>query len=134
LAEALFVEAGADVILGQHAFERGIVSFDRAHGVVHESADRRLRRARFQMGPSRLLRNPEDARGLVLVWVFGIGALSALSIEFGMFGFEGVRDVFEEDQTEDDMLVLRRVHVVPQRIRGGPEFLLKPKRGSIGFF
>ena len=34
---------------------------------------------------------------------------------------EGVGDVFEEDEAEDDVLVFRRVHVVAQLIGGEPE-------------
>ena len=38
---------------------------------------------------------------------------------------EGVGDVFEKNQTEDNVLVLSRVHVVAQRVRGGPELGLE---------
>ena len=67
LAEPLLVEAGAGVVLGQHALERGVVALDGGHRVVDERADRRLRRARLQVRPARLLRHPEDAGGAVLV-------------------------------------------------------------------
>jgi hypothetical protein len=70
--------------------------------------------------PSRR-RDPEDVGGAVLVRVFRIGAGFLLSLELGVFGFEGVGDVLEEDQAEDDMLVLGCVHVVAQRVGGFPE-------------
>ena len=40
---------------------------------------------------------------------------------------EGVGDVFEEDEAEDDVLVFRRVHVVTQLISGEPELGLKSR-------
>jgi hypothetical protein len=42
-------------------------------------------------------------------------------LELGVLGLESVRNVFEKDQAEDDVLVLRRVHVVAQRIGHLPE-------------
>ncbi len=38
-----------------------------------------------------------------------------------MLRFEGVGDVLQKDETEDNVLVLRRVHIVPERIRHAPE-------------
>jgi DhnA family fructose-bisphosphate aldolase class Ia len=38
-AEALLVEAGAGVVLGEDAFESRVVALDGDHGVVHEFAD-----------------------------------------------------------------------------------------------
>jgi hypothetical protein len=38
-----------------------------------------------------------------------------------MLGFEGVGDVFQKDETEHDVLVLSRVHVIAERIRHAPE-------------
>ena len=39
LAEPLLVEAGAGVVLGQHALEGVVVLLDGAHGLVDEGAD-----------------------------------------------------------------------------------------------
>ena len=129
LAEALLVEAGAGVVLGQHALERGVVALDGGHGVVHQLADGGLRGAGLEVLPARLLGHPEDAGGAVLVGVFGVGALRLLGFELGVLGLEGVGDVLEEDQAEDDVLVLGRVHVVAQRVGGGPELGLDPILG-----
>jgi len=38
---------------------------------------------------------------------------------------ERIRNVFEEDQAEHDMLVLGRIHVVAQRVSRLPELGLK---------
>jgi len=46
---------------------------------------------------------------------------------------EGVGDVFEEDEAEDDVLVFRRVHVVAELIRSEPELLFKAKIRCRGF-
>jgi hypothetical protein len=45
----------------------------------------------------------------------------ALPFEFRVLGFESVGDVLQEDETKDDVLVLRRVHVVAERICHAPE-------------
>ena len=71
--------------------------------------------------PARFRRYPENADGPILVRVFRIGAFLALRVEFRMFGFESVGYVLQEDQTEYDMLALRCVHVVAQRVGSGPE-------------
>ena len=47
-----------------------------------------------------------------------------------MLRLEGVGDVLEEDQAEDDVLVLGRVHVVAQRVGGGPELGLEAEVGG----
>jgi hypothetical protein len=42
-----------------------------------------------------------------------------------VLGLEGVGDVLEEVQAQDDVLVLRRVHIVAERVSGGPELGFK---------
>ena len=66
--------------------------------------------------------------GAVLVAVLGVGALRLLRFELGVLRLEGVGDVLEEDQAEDDVLVLGRVHVVAERVGRLPErFASKPR-------
>ena len=43
---------------------------------------------------------------------------------------EGVGDVFEEDEAEDDVLVFRRVHVVTELVGGEPELGLEAEVGG----
>jgi hypothetical protein len=50
-------------------------------------------------------------------------------IGFGVF-LEGVRNVFEKDETEDNVLVFSRVHVVAQLVSSEPELGLKADRGG----
>jgi len=74
--------------------------------------------------------NPKDAGSRVLVGILGIGALRLLSFQFGVLRLECVGNVFEKNQAEDDVLVLRRVHVIAQRVRHAPElsFINSSKR------
>jgi len=62
--------------------------------------------------PAGFLGDPEDADGAVLVGVFGVSTRGAVGLELGVLRLEGVTDVLEEDQPQDDVLVLGRVHVV----------------------
>jgi len=43
----------------------------------------------------------------------GYGIFAFARDQLRMMFFEAVGDVLQEDETEDDMLVLRRVHVAP---------------------
>ncbi len=45
-----------------------------------------------------------------------------------MFFLEGVGDVFEEDEAEDDVLVFGSVHVALELFGSGPECRLEAKR------
>ncbi len=44
---------------------------------------------------------------------------------------KGVRNVFEEDETEHDMLILGRIHVVAHFVGGCPEGCFKAKRSAV---
>ena len=43
---------------------------------------------------------------------------------------EGIGDVLEKDEAEDDVLVFRRVHVVAQLVRGQPQLGLETEGGA----
>jgi hypothetical protein len=101
--EALLVEAGAGVVLGQDALEARVVALDGHHGVVHQLADVGLLRVGLQVGLQRArLRHPEDVLGLVFVRVFGVRALvvalTRLVMSLARCLLEAVGDVLEEDQ------------------------------------
>ena len=72
--------------------------------------------------------------GAVLVGVFGVGALSFLGFERGVLLLEGVGDVLEEDQAEDDVLVLGGVHVAAQGVGHLPELGFVADGGGGGGF
>jgi len=63
------------------------------------------------VGPAGIGGHPEDVLGPVFVGVFGIGpgVVAFPSEELGAVFLEGVRDVLEEDEAEDDVLVLSPV-------------------------
>jgi hypothetical protein len=61
-------------------------------------------------------------------------ALRFLRFEFGVFRVEGVGDVLEKDQAEDDVLVLCRVHVVAQSVCGRPKLALEPELTGAVFY
>ena len=90
------------------------------------------------MRPAGVHRHPEDIGGEVFVLVLGIGAGVVAGVrvlagdELGVMFVEGIGDVLEKDQAEDDMLVFRSVHVVAQLVGGEPELGFKAEVG-VGF-
>ena len=132
LAEAQRVERRTGVVLREHVLEHGVVALDRGHGIVEQPADGGLLRLPLEMSPPRLLRNPEDVLGAVLVRVLRIGAFGPFGIEAGVHLLEGVGDVLQEDEAEDDMLVFGRVHAAAQGVGHAPELGLVAGRGVIG--
>lgn len=99
----------------------GVVAFNGGHGVVDELADGGLWGVGSKVMPACFWRYPEDVVGAVLVAVLWVGAVGSLRFELGVFSFEGVGDVLEEDEAEDDVFVLGGVHVVAEGVGGGPE-------------
>jgi len=113
------------------------VGFSRSmavHGVVDRAADRRLGSLGLQVRPAGLARDPEDAGGLVLVGVLGVGALllAGGARQLGVLGLKRVADVLEEDQPEHDVLVLGRVHVVAEGVGRLPELGFEAIGGAGG--
>jgi hypothetical protein len=104
-----------------HALERRVVALDAGHRLVHELADGGLLGLRLQVLPTRPGRDPEDVVGAVLVGILGVGALRAFGLELPVLFIEGVGDVLEEDEAEDDVLVLGGVHRAAQRVGHSPE-------------
>ena len=154
-AEAVFVEAWAGEIFRQDAFEARVVALDGDLGVVHGHglADTWLLGPGLEVGPAGIGGHPEGVPGFVLlsasalplraacgrlsrsarlVGVFRNGpcVFSLYGQELGPVFLEGVGDVFEEDEPEDDVLVLSRIHVVPQLVRSEPELGLKADGGG----
>jgi hypothetical protein len=80
--------------------------------------------------PAGFGRYPEDAFGAVLVGVFGVGAFSDPGFELRVVLLEGVGDVLQEDQAEDDVFVLGGVHSSSQGVGGLPQFDLEASGGD----
>ena len=122
LAEPLLVEAGAGVVLGQHALERRVVALDGDHRVVDERADGRA----AARSPCRCDQRASGGTQKMLAARYSSGSSGSAPCAFcasssACLRLEGVGDVLEEDQAEDDVLVLGRVHVVAQRVGRLPE-------------
>lgn len=83
----------------------------------------------MQLEPAGGFGNPEDVFGGVFVAVFGVGV--GFGGEDGVALFEGVRNVFEEDQAEDDMLVIGGVHIAAKLVGSLPESLFETEVGTV---
>ena len=121
LPQAGLIQRRARVVLGQDVLEGRVVALDGGHGVVHGPPYSWLTRLRLEPWPSRLGRHPEDALGTVLVGVFGVGAVDDLLLQLRVGLLEGIGDVLEEDQAEDDVLVLGGVHAAPEGVGHLPQ-------------
>ena len=132
LSQAALVQGGTCVVLGKHVLERRVVPLDGGHRVVHGPAYGGLLRLRLQPGPTGLRRHPEDALGAVLVRVFGVRAVDDLLLQLGVGLLEGIGDVLQEDQTENDMLVLGGVHAAPQGVGHQPILGLVARGRAVG--
>ena len=84
------------------------------------------------MRPTGFLGHPEDVLGLVFVGVLRVSTLVITfpGNELGVHFLEGIGDVFQEDQAQDDVLVFSRVHIVAQLIGGEPELGLEAEVGG----
>lgn len=78
----------------------------------------------LQVIPTGLSRHPEDGERPVLVRVLGVGAQVDLSRKPCVLLLEGVGDMLEEDEAEDDVLVLGSVHRAAQSVGHLPELCL----------
>ena len=102
------------------------------HGIVEEFADtaRRAQRVLGEVVPTGGRRNPENVLTDVLVPVVeesGAALLGDVGQALGDLGAplsEGVGDVLEEDQAEDELLVLGCVHGAAELVRGLPQDVL----------
>lgn len=75
------------------------------------------------MEPAGIGGYPEVVFGFEFVRVLGVGpgVVTFASEELSAMFLEAVRNVFEEDQAKDQVLVFRRVHVVVQLVGGESE-------------
>ena len=83
------------------------------------------------MRPAGLGWHPEDVLGRVFVLVLS-GVCAPLSKHCGMPFFEGVRDVLQEDQSEDNVLIFGGVHRAAQRVSHRPQLgFIASRRAAI---
>ena len=131
LAQPLLVQRRPGVVLGQYVLEHRVVPLDADHSVVDGLADGGLAGLGLELRPASLGRRPEDVLGPVLVRVLGVSALVACGVQLGVNLFEGVGDVLEEDQAQDDVLVLGGVHAAAQGVRHPPQLGLVAGGGAV---
>ncbi len=131
LAKTPLVQVGPRVVLGQHALEAHVVALDSGHRIVHQLANGGLLRVLLEVVPSRLRRHPEDIVSPVLVRVLRVCSLSLLGNEFRVALLESVRNIFEEDEPEDDVLVLRCVHAAAELVRRFPHLGFKTEGRAV---
>ena len=131
-AEHHLVERRSGILLGQHTLERSVRRLDRQHRVVDQFADGRLLGVGLEVRPAGILRNPEDVLGRVFVLVLGVGIL--IRQQSLISSLEGVRDVFQEDQAEDDVLVFRRLQVLPEFVSRQEHVGLETQVGAVSVF
>ena len=113
--------------LGQHAFERGIFLFDGIHCLIHNSTDGGQFGFGNKVRPARFCWHKENVLRFVFVFVLGIGSgiLTLACLQSGKHFFEGIGDVFQEDQPHHHMLVFGCVNVFAQLVGGFPKLLFQ---------
>src|SRR5579875_3621190 len=139
LAKASDIEAWTGVVLRKHASKTRVLYLNSIHSRVDELPDLRLLRLRLEELPAGLWGDPEDALGRVLVSglqeVVRVLArdplLRQVSSEHCPALRKGIIDVLEEDETEDDVLVLARVHRPTELVRCPPQGVLEAKRLAV---
>jgi hypothetical protein len=100
------------------------------HGFVEQLTDRRLDAGRvlFDEIPPRLVGHPEDVVADVEVPLVDEQRLLGVRERAGAPLFETVRNVFQKNEAERDMLVFGGIHVAAQLVRSGPKGGLKRQR------
>jgi hypothetical protein len=78
--------------------------------------------AHSEMTSTRNLGNVEDIYFEISILILHVVIRGE---EFLIPFFEFIGDVFQENQTQDNMLILSRIHVPAQNIGCGPDLLLK---------
>ena len=121
LPQPLLVQRLPGVVRGQHIPQRRVLPLHGGHGRVHGLADGGLARVGLDVGPASIGGHPEDVLGAVLVRVLRVGALVTFGLQLGVGLLEGVGDVLEEDQAQDDVLVLGGVHAAAQGVGHPPQ-------------
>ena len=148
-AEAALVHVVPVVDAGERGGEGLVVGHDELHGFIDELADRlglgAVHRGQAlgvlgQVGPAGPFGDPEHAAAGVLVDVVDqLGDLLLvepvrlqLGLDLPAALLEGVRDVLQEHQAQDHVLVLGGIHGAAQLVRGLPEGVLEFLHGGRG--
>lgn len=128
-AQAVLIERFAGVVLGQDALERRVLFLNGEHGFIQQLANGGLLGAGLELGPAGGFGHPKDVFGGVFVAVFGVRVRLFLQGLEPLL--EGVGDVLEENEPEDDVLIVPRVHIAAQLVRHLPQLLLEAEIRSV---
>ena len=137
LAELAIRQLRPGVAFVEDALEPGVFGLDQRQGVVDALADVRLFRGGAQGFPAGGFRHPEDVGFLVVVAVFQlvgnqggiiemvvVGGIGEAPGQFGTARGEGIGDILDEDQPEDEVFVLGGIQIGAQLVGGRPEGFL----------
>ena len=125
LAQHFFVQVRAGIDLGKHALQRLVLILDGTHGVIQHFTDLRGVGVLRNILPAGGLRHKED-----VVLHVGVGiVLKAVTFCDQLFIalFKGGGDVAQENQTDNDLPILRSRNRPPQNARRVPKLFLKSK-------
>ena len=123
VAQTALVQFGAGKVFGQDIFQPGVFLFDGPHGVVDHLADFRCMGLGGNLTPPRPGRDVENPfrQVLVLVILEAVADCHQLLIFF----LEAVRDIFQENQSQNHVFVFRRVQVAAQNAGSIPDLFFK---------
>ena len=129
VSQNLFVQVGAGVIFGQHAFESFVVGFDSPHGVVDDDADFRFVGGGSDFCPAGGFRYKEN-----VFFKIGIGVIFktvAFQNKLIVFFLESGGNVFQENQSDDDVAVFGSGDMPPKDTGGILDLFFKTDVGSV---
>ena len=131
IAKALLIQFRTGKVLGEDSLQAVVLFFDKAHGFVNLDANLGSVCIGSDYFPAGLLRYPEDALAGVLILVL----LHSVTFchEFIVSLLEAVGNIFQEDKSQNNMLILRGIHAAPQFVRCAPDLFLKSYVSRIGF-
>jgi hypothetical protein len=127
LAEPDLIGLRPGIVLGQHAFEARVFGFEQQHRLVEQLADGRLDAGSVLLdeSPPRPVGHPEDVVADIKITLVDERRLLGIGERAGAPLLETVRDVFQENEAERDVFVLRSVHIAAQFVSRGPQRRLK---------
>ena len=131
ITEAAFVQLWPCKVLRQNILESLVLFFNASHGIVNHRADLRRMRCLSNLGPTSFRGNKENTLRGILVDIL-LESL-ALCEQFLILILETIRNIFEENQSQYNILVFGCVHVPTQHAGCVPDLFLEPYRGGVLF-
>ena len=107
-----------------------VISFYDVHRPVDGCSDVLLPGLGLDVGPAGLHGDPEHVPFGVLVGLLGVIPFIGLRLQLLVEFFEGVGDVLQEHQGQDDVLVFGSINVAPEGVGRPPELGTQICRGG----